>query len=695
MTGSHNRVPKPSPLAALVCLATVARLRPDWAAVNLGAAAAECKVSPQRLSRLCSRAIDPFETTVDDLTRMGRPPADKATDKAAAERDIMAALLEVASSLLAQCRLTGPVFRALVVGAWLRLKAKHPSLTKARFCEALTVPERTFRQWLKTNQPACAPKPKPKPNNETPKPPKTKKKRPPRRGRFDFSVVVPDTQVAADTTDIKAFGVVLKLVAAQDIGGRDQSLFDSVIIDDHENADLVTKVMLEALRRVRADKVLIDAIQGLEDESSGADMPTAERDEPPGADVPTAAQDEPPGADVPTAAQGDPPGADTPQAAQDEPPAADTPPGRDVKPTGAQGKQAVSDQGTPYVAHKTRDALEQEGVDHAPQREGDPLGKATIERAFGTVKSIAEPILGITNRLAESIEELRDVGLAKAMTIVLVTALLKAYQSGARAARRAVEERSGLDEQALFRAAQASRERAHAEDQSATMLLTHIHASYSIGGSVTEFIRTFRRFPLPVLHRAERAFAAQAHRDDICNRKAYFTKLVRGFADEYRAEQAIKQQGDAALAEQRRQAQQYERQLALWDKEPNRHLQEALEALSAQWNPSSHSLLFGGAGLGAAWLKDALNRLVELHGPTAARDIATGTFDAFARQCADFLGPAGVSAIEALVGQYLPQPRQPQGPSEAIDACASHFGGHNLNNTGPPSRPDTLPPLRT
>jgi hypothetical protein len=617
---------------------------------------------------------------------MGRPPADKATDKAAAERDIMAALLEVASSLLAQCRLTGPVFRALVVGAWLRLKAKHPSLTKTRFCEALTVPERTFRQWLKTNQPACEPEPKPK--DEAPKPPKPPK-RPPRRGRFDFSVVVPDTQVAADTTDIKAFGFVLKLVAAQDIGGRDQNLFDSVIIDDHENADLVTKVMLEALRRVRADKVLIDAIQGLEDGPSGAGMPTAAQDEPPGADMNPAAQDELPGADVPTAAQDEPPGADTPTAAQDDPL------GRDVKPTGAQGKQAVSDQGTPYVAHKTRDALEQEGVDHAPQREGDPLGKATIERAFGTVKSIAEPILGITNRLAESIEEFRDVGLAKAMTIVLVIALLKAYQAGARAARRAVEARSGLDEQALLRAAQASRERAHAEDQSARMLLTHIHASYSIGGSVTEFIRAFRRFPLPVLHRAERAFAAQAHRDDIRNRKAYFTKLVRGFADEYRAEQAIKQQGDAALDEQRRQAQQHERQLAHWAKEPNQHLQQALEALSAQWNPSSQSLRFGGAGLGAAWLKDALNRLVELHGPTAARDMATGTFDAFARKCADFLGPAGIDAIEALVGEHLPEPRQPQGPSEAIDACASHFGSHNLNNTGPPSRPEPSPPLRT
>ena len=433
MTGSHNRASKPSPLAALVCLATVARLRPDWAAVNLGAAAAEIDVSPQRLSRLCSRAIDPFETTVDDLTRMGRPPADKATDKAAAERDIMAALLEVASSLLAQCRLTGPVFRALVVGAWLRLHAQHPRLSRQRFCEALAVPERTLRHWLNTDQPPC----EPKANEATPKPARPKK-REPRRGRFDFSVVVPDTQVAADTTDLKAFGLGLKLVAAQDVGGRDQDLFESVIVDDHESADLVVKVLLEALQGTKAGKVLTQALQALEQEQApgAAHVPETEQDQASGAaDLPPAEQEQPPGA------------ADLPATEQEQPPSTGT--------HGAQGKQAVCDQAAPYVAHKTRDALDKEGVDHAPQREGDPLGKATIERAFGTIKSIAGPLLGITNRLAESIDSLRNVELAKAATTVFLIALLRSYQAGARATRRAIEQRSGLDEQALYRAAEA------------------------------------------------------------------------------------------------------------------------------------------------------------------------------------------------------------------------------------------------
>ncbi len=729
MTGSHNLVPKPSPLAALICLATAARLRPDWAAINLGAAAAECEVSPQRLSRLCSRAIDPFEATVGDLTRMGRPPADKATDKAEAERDLMTALLEVATSLLAQCRLTGPLFRCLVVGAWLRLHAQHSGLSRKRFCEALAVPERTLRHWLKTDQPPC----EPKAQKTTPKPPKPPK-RPPRRGRFDFSVVVPDTQIAADTTDLKAFGLTLKLVAAQDIGGRDQDLFESVIVDDHESAELVVKVLLEALQGTKADEVLTQALQALEQDqpsgatdspeaeqdqaASAADLPVAEQDQPPGAadspeaeqdqaagaaDLPAAEQDQPPGAaDCPEAEQDQPQGAaDCPEAEQDQTQgAADCPEAKQDQTPGAgthsaQGKQAVCDQGTPYVAHKTRDALEQAGVDHAPQREGDPLGKATIERAFGTVKTIAKPLLDITNRLAESIDSLKNLELAKAATTVFLIALLRSYQSGARAARRAVEQRSGLDEEALYRAAKASRQRAHAEDQSARMLLAHIHNAYQIGGSVTDFIRTFRRFPLPVLRRAERAFATQAHRDDIRNRKAYFTKLVRDFADDYRSEQATKQQGAAALEQQQHNAQEYQRQLALWQKEPSLHLREALEALSVQWDPASQALLFGGAGLGIPWLQDALNRLVELNGPTTARDIATGIFDAFARQHADILGPEGIATIEALINKHLPPAAQPPGVSEAIDACVHQLGGHNLKNTGPPSRPDTSPPLRT
>ena len=74
-----------------------------------------------------------------------------------------------------------------------------------------------------------------------------------------------------------------------------------------------------------------------------------------------------------------------------------------------------------------------------------------------------------------------------------------AGQGGARAAQRVAKAHAGLDEQAFVRVAQQSRQRAHAEERSARLLLTHIHVAYQIDTPKQSFIRTFRRFPLPVL----------------------------------------------------------------------------------------------------------------------------------------------------------------------------------------------------
>lgn len=601
MTESHIRVPKPSSLLALVCLAVAARLRSDWIAVKLTDAAAQSGVSPQRLSRLCSRAIAPLEATVAALSRVGRPPADRAAQHAAAQRDRMAALLGVATSLLSRCPLRGAWVRSLVVGAWLRLKADHPKLTRKSFCEALALSERTLRHWLRTDQPPSGPMQAPAPKA------KRDSKRPPRRGRFSFAVTVPDTQVAADTTDLRAFGQDLKLIAAQDIGGRDMDLLDDVLVDDHESAELVIEVLTAALQ----------------------DMP---------------------------------------------------------------GQQAVTDQGTPYMAQATRDALEQLGADHAPQREADPLGKATIERAFGTIKRLARPLLSLTDRIADAVQALRNVELAKAVTTVLLTALLRAYQAGARAAHRADVQRAGLDEQTLMRVAQQSRQQAHAEDTSARLLLSHIHHAYQIGTPVKAFIRAFRRFPLPVLRRAERAFASQAHRDDIRQRQSYFAALVRRFDDDYRTEQTLKQRHQQTLQQLDRQAENHAAQIQRWADHPQEHLDAALTALASQWQPATGSLLLDGAGLGRAWLKDALATLVRTHDLPTTRDIAAGTFDAFSRRHHDQLGPAGSAAIEAVLHQHLDHLPPTAG---ATAHCANRLAAAILNTTGPPPRPDPSPPLRT
>lgn len=609
MTDCHKTAPKPSPLVALVCLAVVARLHPDWIAVTLGDAASQSGIRGQRLSRLCSRAIAPIDAAVLALSRIGRPPTAADAAQPSADRDLMAAaLLDVATSLLSASKPRGAWVRSLVVGAWLRLKADHPKLTQKRFAKTLAISERTFRHWLNSQTPP--------PTSSVSKPAATANaaksaKRPPRRGRFSFAVTLPDTQIAADTTDLKAFGQPLKLIAAQDIGGRDQDLLDAVIVDDHESAELVAQVLTEALQ-----------------DHTGKSVP---------------------------------------------------------------GQQVVTDQGTPYMAQLTSDVLEQLGADHAPQREADPLGKATIERAFGTIKSIAQPLLSLTNRIADAIQTLRNIALAKALTTVLLTALLRAYQAGARAARTASEQRAGLDEQTLSRAAENSRQRAHADDRSARLLLSRLHAVYAIGGPLTAFIRAFRHVPLEVLRRAERAFASQAHRDDIRDRKSYFAAIVRRIDDVYQAEQATQRRHRHNIRELDHQIQRHNAQLQHWAENPPDQIQSALTALAQQWDPKNERLLFGGAGLGRAWLTDALNTLVDTHGTVAATDLAVGSFDQFARQQANRLGPARLRAINQTLQHHLGKLPTPGPTAER----AKHFPPAILRNTGPPTRSDPSLPLRT
>ncbi len=160
----------------------------------------------------------------------------------------------------------------------------------------MALPTRTLRHWLARPEPEAPASTSP----VAPAPPALPpRKRPPRRPRFSFQVVLPETQLAGDTTGLSAFGCDLKLIATQDIGGRDENLLESVIVDDHENADLVVQAFTEAI-------------------------------------------------------------------------------------DGREGFQAIVDQGTPYMAKATREALEALGAEHAPQVEGNPTDKATIERAFGT-----------------------------------------------------------------------------------------------------------------------------------------------------------------------------------------------------------------------------------------------------------------------------------------------------------------------
>ena len=541
-------------MLVLVALCIVKRLKPAWTVIEIQDAAAELSLSAERVSRIATRAIGMFEPIIATLTRRGRPPQEGASDEAQGELALTRALLAAATSLLGEARIRGSkTFRALVVGAWLRLHAEH-ALTQARFCNALALPERTLRDWLK--RPA-APERAAQPTPD--KPPK--RTRPARRGRFGFDVTLPKTQIAGDTTDVKAFGVGLKLTAAQDIGGRDAALLESFVIEPEDNAEHVIEVFTAAL-------------------------------------------------------------------------------------TGLAGAQAITDQGTPYMAQATRDALEALQAEHAPQREGHPQGKATIERAFRTVKSIAEPILNLTNRVAELIPQLQNADIAAHSLRLIIASLLRAYQCGARMTREAIQARDGASLQELERLAEQSRQGAIARETSARQFLAHVHELYCIPGSVQSFIRRLRAYPIDVLREAERQFRTQVHRNDIRDRASYYFAIVRTCHEQFVNDQRRVRREQQEQLQRQTQSAQHDALLKRWRAEPDTWLRAALDFLAVQWRDDR--LVCEGHGVGLGYLRASLSLLFTLHDPATAINLALGVWSAFQLATAPPLRAAALLGIHQL-----------------------------------------------
>lgn len=603
MSSSHNTPAKPSNLLALVCLAVVHRLHPEWTAVSLQEAAAQQEISPQRLSRLCSRAIERFETGLAALTRRGRPRAETDIDPAQQELAITRELLGVATSVLAQVSLRKETIRALVVGAFERLKAEHATLTLERFAGALGISERTFRSWRKRARESD--QVKASVEQEQP-PPRKPRQRPPRRPRCGFDVTLPDTQFAADTTDLRVFGIDLKLMAVQDVGGRDANLLDGVVIDDHESAERIAEAFTEAL-------------------------------------------------------------------------------------AGKEGAQIITDQGTPYMAKALSEVMDELVAEHAPQREGTPTDKPTVEKAFDTIKSIAAPLFELTNRLAQTMPELADPAVAMSSARLLIVMLLRAYQAGARATRRAIEARGNVAPEELAKLAEQSRERARKRDHSVRLRLRHIHELYNFPSPVDAFVRSFRGYPLQVLDAAERRFRDQAHRDDIRDRTSYFFAIVRKCDEHHRQERARKYLNDAAARERKRQKAVCEAEIRRHQANPAQWLHAVLAYIATPWDAARGSFGLGNGQLGLGKLRAAINRLVELHGANAARDIAQGLMLNFAALNREHLAGGGEAAVSEILERHLPK-RQ---TNENTAKFASAFAAATLHKTGSEPHPGTSDPLRT
>jgi hypothetical protein len=512
---SLSSVPKPSRLAALVCAAVVAAYDRRWLAQPVAALRTPADPAPETLSRLKARLLRPLEDLVARLHRRGRPRRPCETSSLRAQLAAMRAKLELAASVIAEDGVRSRALQDRLVAAHARLESEH-AISLRDFCTSLGISERTFRSW-RHRGPAAPPTPPPTvPPPPPPKPPRNE-------GRFALKLCPPDLQVMADTTYIRAFGVDLQIVGAQDPGRRHKELLNAFAVTEQDNADVVTRVLTEAL---------------------GA-LP---------------------------------------------------------------GAQAITDQGTPYIARATQLACEAIDVETAPQAEAAPTDKAPLERAWRTVKQALAPLLALTDRAAVAAPALRSPALARAAVSLLLAVFLRVYAGGRRHLSHPLE---GHDPAALTDVVARAREAARAENRSRKIFLQKLHADYNLVNdiSVDHFVRAHRRHHLEDIKAAERALRDRACRCNVRRCDRYFAGILRNVAEQGRDRRARRL---AEREEQRRrdlETARFQQQDRFLAEHPEVRLQQALEALTVQWNERTGRLEYGGRGWARGTLVRALHEL--------------------------------------------------------------------------------------
>jgi len=296
------------------------------------------------------------------------------------------------------------------------------------------------------------------------------------------------------------------------------------------------------------------------------------------------------------------------------------------------GTQVVTDQGTPYMSAETARAIEELQCEHAPQKEGTPTDKATLERSFRTVKDALEPLSELTKAIADRLPALRDGAFARAVGRVLLGVFLRVYEAAPREGGHPLE---GRDRRELEIIAQEQRERARAENRSRRLLLGEIHAAYDFPGSVERFRRAHRHHALEDIQEAERRLRRSACRCKLRACDLYFAGILRNVRDENeRARQRERHAELRRLRQQREFAHQHrerrDRDQLVRD-HPEDVLAEALDLIAAQWLPGENALLARGRGPGRAQSHAALDSM-RRHDPHAVRDRAEAGWRAWARE---------------------------------------------------------------
>jgi hypothetical protein len=558
----HATARKPSLLLALVAASVVASFNATWLRRPVKKLGQEHGVRPERVSRLKTTLLQILEALVRRASRRGRPrktPASRDTARVKA----LEALLAVAADLLRRLPIRKRPLQELLVQARDRLKREH-ELSTREFATALGLSERTLRYW------ARRPPAPPKPAFTAAEPTSPRSRR--RVGRFGLDVTLPGLQGVTDTSSWEFFGVALEVVAVQDPGNRDRSLWEAFVVDDHEDHEAV----LQAVGHAFAHKP---------------------------------------------------------------------------------GAQILSDQGSPYMAQATEKGLESMALEHAPQCEGRPTEKATLERSFRTVKEAFAPLVELTRKLAERLPALHHPGLAKTAGRLVLAGALRLYRAGWADSPAARSD----DPVVLQTLAEEQRERARAEDRSVKLALERIHQAYAFPGSTARFVRAHRIYRLHDILEAEARMGTYACRCHAKRCDRYYAAILRAVAKKNRLRRHEARQRRLQRQHDRRQRAELAAQQAHRETEPPVWIASALDILQSQYHPAKRALLFEGKGPGRGRLRQALEHLRRT-APLLARDQAEVGWSLW-RNAALQNGFPGVRHVRRVFDDLLATVLGPENPA--------------------------------
>lgn len=316
------------------------------------------------------------------------------------------------------------------------------------------------------------------------------------------------------------------------------------------------------------------------------------------------------------------------------------------------GTQFITDQGKPYLAELARECYENLELDHAPQRESTPTDRATLERAFGTVKDTLRPLTELTNRLADHIPVLGDTQLARSVGELLVMVFLRTYLIAARDSSHPLEK---TDAHQLTLIAEAQRESARKEEYSRRLLLSRIHDEYAMEGSREKFIKAHRYHALEDIQEADRIIRPKACRCQtrVCDR--YFAGILRDVAEtgRTRRRRVRNEKLQRAREEEERKEEKNKREFLITH--PELSFTRGLDLLSCQWSARREKLVADGVGLGRVMVREAVE-LFARQNPWTFQDDIQALWRSW-RENHHNLDGQMVKSIEKLVFEILGEKR--------------------------------------